>query len=315
MACLQGGVTNTSVPVGSVSSTTSSSGTSASATAIAGNAGSGGKSGVSSGAIAGIVVGAIVALVAIGLALLFYRKKKRSTGPAISGPQMVSRSGPHFGDRFPGAAAIVTPRQPERAHRPSNTTSTQGHFALTSMGDSSESHERDEGPFVGSYGSEVNTPNYLAGFGQSPAESPTTPRRDPFATAPNTPGDGYTSAFAPGDVSDFGAAAAAGTTREDRRRSQPITSPVMTSDRTRSNSQPSQGESGNIVKGGSSGGIKRVPSARRKPVPSLGAELRGQLRNESSQNGMRETSAKQSGGQRTETLRQSYQLMPDLPKS
>lgn len=315
MACLSGGATNTSLPVssaGSSSVTGSETGATGSASAAAGNSSTGDKSGVSGGAIAGIVIGAIAGLVAVALALFYFcYRKKRSTGPEISGPQMASRTGPHFGDRFPGATAMVSGRHRDSQHRTGNTTSSHGHIALTSMSDSSEGHEKDEGPFVGSFGSEVNTPVFLAGYGQTPSsDSPTTPRRDPFATAPNTPMDG-------GNVSEFGRDA---TTREERRQSQPATSPIMTTDRTRPNSQPSEGQSGKIVRGGSTGGVKRVPSARRKPVPSLGAELRTQLKNESSQQGLRETSRAQGGqaggmsSDKKETLRSSFSLIPDPPR-
>ena len=164
------------------------------------------------------------------------------------------------------------------------------HFPLQSVGGSADSHEKDEAAL---YGTDPSTPNYLAQY--SPAQS----RRDPFSTVPNTPQAHGDATFSL-DEEFGGAAAAAGsatTPRDARRQSQPLSPSAQTSPRSRSNSQPSDGPSGKV-------NVKRNVSARRKPVPSLGAELKSQL-------------AQQQGGDsgnQKEHLRSSFQLMPDPPK-
>jgi hypothetical protein len=306
-ACLSAGGAVISASASAGASSTLRSGTitasaSSSNTAAAGNAGStDAKTGVSGGAIAGIAIGAIAGLAAVGLALFYFCYRRRPKRMEIGQPEMVTRGETAFGSQFAAGAAMMARTKETRPRPRSGDPTRGGHMELTSMGDSSDSHEKDEGPFVGSYGSEATTPTFLANFGQSLSPQSPSSRQNPFATNPNTPMHDDMAVF----TDEFGAAAAAASTPKGQKRSsQPITSPNMTPERVRSNSQPSSGPSGKVA-----ATIKRVPSARRKPVPSLGAELRSQLKNES---GQKETEERIPIPK--QTARGSFQLMPDPPR-
>lgn len=266
LSCLNAAGSNSSDTDSTASpSATSAAPSSASASASAAGADAGSSSSSSIGS--GAIAGIAVGAV-VGLAIvavaLYFCCYKRRR--ASRHPEISHLGGGHV---------------PQRASR---------HFPLQSVGGSADSHEKDEAAL---YGSEPSTPNYLAQY------SPSQTRRDPFATVPNTPqgqGDATFSLdeYAGGAAGVTGAAA---TPREARRQSQPLSPSDQTPPRSRSNSQPSDGPSGRV-------NVKRNVSARRKPVPSLGAELKSQL-------------AQQHGadqGNKKEHLRSSFQLMPDPPK-
>lgn len=308
--CLSGaGAIVTASSSGSPSaSKTSATSTSASAsnTAAAGNAVSTDtKSGVSGGTIAGIAIGAIAGLAVVGLAFWFFCYRRRPKRMEIGQPEMVSRGETAFGNQFAAGGGLASRSNDTRPRPRSGHPTNGGHVELTSMGDSSDSHEKDEGPFAGSYGSETTTPTYLANFGQAlSAETPSS-RQNPFATNPNTPLDDDAAAAFP----EYPAAAAvsASTPRAQKRSSQPLSSPSdhpERIERVRSNSQPSSGPSGKVAQT-----IKRVPSARRKPVPSLGPELRTELKNESGQDEGEEIISMPK-----QAARGSFQLIADPPR-
>lgn len=250
---------------GSSSGPSATSSNPPSASASAADAGAGSSSSsIGGGAIAGIVIGVIAGLVVAALALYFCWYKRRR---ASRNPEISHLGGGHV---------------PQRASR---------HFPLQSVGGSADSHEKDEAAL---YGSDPSTPNHLA------QHSPTQSRRDPFSTVPNTPQGQADPTFA---LEEFGGEAtamggAATEPRDMRRQSQPPLSPTeSTPPRSRSNSQPSAGPSGKVA-------VTRNVSARRKPVPSLGPELKSQLAQQH----------EEESGNKKEHLRSSFQLMPDPPK-
>ncbi|KAK1921612.1 hypothetical protein DB88DRAFT_72651 [Papiliotrema laurentii] len=313
----------TSTPHSAVAShPASSSASSGAAAGAAVGSSSGSKSGISTGAIVGIAIGAVAGIVGLILAILFCIRRRKHRDVEASNPDMASRASSGFGDQFPtGSGAFAGDRGSRESrhggHHGRNDGHNEGHFVLSSMGDSAEGGEKDEGPFVGSYGSEASTTLYLA-HGPNPvttATRPSTPPQgNPFASVPTTPRTDDPTAAVVGVSPVPGVPPSV---KENRRQSQPSPkSPHSLSDRSRSNSQPSNGPSGQV-------GVMRTPSARRKPVPSLGAELREELRNETSQRQLRETARRQGGAgtkeelegpSQKETLRSSYQLMPDPPR-
>lgn len=303
------------------------------------NAGSESESdsgGISGGAIGGIVVGVVGGLALLGLLFLCLRRRKRTAEMARSGED--GYGGPEMKDRSGSMANRLSAVLPSSTSHPQHAggigrRSDDRHIALTSLGGSAED-DRDGGALDsnGSFGSEASTPIYLA---QNPVYNEgrggTT---NPFASAPTTPRveddleNGYPLPIASAKSSSSG-----------RRRSGP---PTALSTRHGSNApsrQPSLGDGDELGRAradsqsddagtpGVGAGVARSTSKRRKPVPSLGPELRSELKRKGSVQekmpsapitGERRMSGMGlgagSGGDR-EVLRQSgtFQLMPDPP--
>lgn len=292
---IQGAIASPSSSVKSSASVSSTSRSAVSSAAAVSAEQESGNGGIGGGAIAGIVIGVVGGLAAIAALWFFCFRRKRKNDVEISGPTMVTR-GPGF-----GSGATLTAMAAGATHRSSRHSGQGGgHIPLTSMGGSAEGHEKGE-PLVGSYGSDSNalTPSSLSGG-------------NPFATAPNTPMGAETTTFAFNDIpmsdDDTPVTAIAGGGGSSRRQSQPIPSSPKAGDRNRSNSQPSHGPSGKVD-------LKRNVSARRKPVPSLGAELKKQMQKERAGENQEGTGQDGGAGAQKETLRQSYHIMPDPPRA
>ncbi len=256
----------------SVLSSLSASVGSAVGAANGGSSRTSGKGGLSGGAIAGIVIG-ILALAAIGgiVAWFCLRRRRRSREEAFTrGPEM-SQAGFNSGR---GGGRHV--------QMPSGGTSLEGEgiagAAALGVMHGDEERADDSGPRSSNEASPVV-------FAQQTASTART-GQNPFATAPNTPGthhDGDTD-FNPGDPRQASASTA-------------VTADIVPQlvPRSRSDGSYSRGQSDQ-----NSTGLTRSTSKKRKPVPSLGPELRDEMER------------KMSG---TEELRKSYQIVPDPPAS
>ena len=290
------------------------------------------KGGISTGAIAGIAVGG-AAVILILLGLLFWYRRRRNSRRAT---EFYEKNGPEMGQR------------PQGSHDYGTYATASGGVPLTplemSRGSSTGGSTKDRHT---SSDSVVPTPALLSNNGRdavvgsrengngnpySPGES----SGDPFSTAPSTPG---MDALASGaDQSQHGYTAAGPSdvyTPEDqegitnnRRASQPPgqqlpTNITLAMTRARSMSQPSNGKSGAKVSPSKipedSPGIGRTGSKRRKPVPSLGAELRGQMNKEDASRST-DTPPLPSSSNRpmfsktgSGDSQTSYQIMPDRP--
>lgn len=230
------------------------------------------RSGLAGGAIAGVVVGILAVVALAGLvAWVCFRRRRRDLAGSSRGPEM--------SQGYCSKTFAVNRRGSGTRHMqmPSGTTSLDGAGPTPiAMSTTPRDEEKDDNASIASFGASPRL------FAQQSSSSSSRPVHDPFATAPKTPRANFEA-----DMSDFNP--------NDNRRFSTATAPgsfppVMTA-RSRSESGPSNGRSG---------GLGRVTSSKRKPVPSLGAELRSELQRKPSD---------------SEAARQSFQLVPDPPRS
>ncbi|TYJ56909.1 hypothetical protein B9479_002354 [Cryptococcus floricola] len=289
-----------------------------------------GSNGLSGGAIAGIVIG-VVAGLAFLAGLLFCLRRRRQQ----------ARRGARGDDGHPMgmthrrmASASTAPSDP--GHSPLPTMSGPGArggpipLGATAHDKSfTSSIDKDSEESFGQATAESAAPIMLAGTRQEQEEEEML-REDPFRS-PALPPSQNPSTVYPQSTSTYdptrrysnpaGALPADQPTRTSRTSSQP-SSPQRLPRRSPSgsgsvNSSPNPGESPRV------GALGRTPSSRRKPVPSLGPELRGELAkkadNKSQEEGRRAMADVGLGmgnvgqGHEAQSRRTSYQLMPDPP--
>ncbi|WVR04661.1 hypothetical protein IAU60_001672 [Kwoniella sp. DSM 27419] len=316
-ACLAAFASQSLTASHQASSTKGGAGTSGAGSAQPAEGASGKK--VGSGAIAGIVVGVLLALAAAAVALLCYRRRKdRRYGEPRSG--------------LGGMLGLARHRK----------------MASQSTGPSDSVYAHGKGPIAlaamrqpGSYRSDLEEKNgpapdvlssgavpYAAGTGPAPTNPFLTPSPGStpapaisaagpassatlkqsglvglgIATTPGAPGSGTPST--PAAVPGQGSPPASGS--HSRRVSTSEAGTPVTPGMTRSASGP---------------GLARSGSTRRKPVPSLGPELRGELaKGTSDKDKQLEERRRSSGAPMLGSIpgmgeggRESFQLMPDPP--
>ncbi|ORX33942.1 hypothetical protein BD324DRAFT_653640 [Kockovaella imperatae] len=296
----------TSARTSSSSSSTSIVPTSSTTAGIAGaNASDSGNSGggISGGAIAGIVVGAILILLLVGGCLFWRRRRNARRNDPFGGGEKTD-TGNERGRGDPVGAYQL------------RSTDGDSHTAIDV--------EKDHQASIASESAHGHqTPNILLGdlggrFDRfpRPSASDENHHQDPFFTPPSPPSSdeaygGFVTPPVFGDDSDDH--------HDGRRASElpPGASHAIEGQRTRSMSHPAEGNLG-LLKQSASGStlsaVVRSGSKRaRKPVPSLGAELRGQMKDEDRQRRVSANGLGDLTGPRESSQKASFQIMPDPP--
>ncbi|WVQ75988.1 hypothetical protein IAR50_005624 [Cryptococcus sp. DSM 104548] len=308
---------------GKVTGSAESVSASASLGAAAGSSDEGGASGLSGGAIAGIVVGVVVGLAVLS-GLLFCLRRRRQQ----------ARRGTHGDDPPMGmthrrmASASTAPS--DSGHSPLHTMTGQGSRAAPiALGAAvqeqsfTSSMDKDSEESFGQATTESAAPVVLAGGGQKQEEEEEVLQEDPFRSpAPaQDPTTAYTQPTSVYDPSRRYSNPAGALPTDQRARNSLSSSQPCSPQRLPRRSPSSSSNVGESPRVG--GALGRTPSSRRKPVPSLGPELRGELAKkadeQSQEEGKRAMASVGLGvgnvgqGNGAQSRRTSYQLMPDPP--
>ena len=259
---------------------TTSSSPSSSASSAAGSSESDSKS-IGGGAIAGIVIGVLAGIAILGLLAVCCLRRRRQAR--------------EDGEMYPQGGVAGQPPSKHFTRHPHG--SDGGHIALTSFA-SSDEHEKDLAT-SGNYPQAAPVP---AGY---PVVSSWRPS-DPFSTAPNTPVAeqyAYTPSAPAADTQTQGQEQhqhrhQPQETLAEKRSSLPYMDadmPVVPAAATTAPQHPQQAKV-----------VRSTSTTRRKPVPSLGPELRGQMER-------KKEASEPLPNPNGSAQRRSFALIPDKP--
>ena len=333
----------------SSTSTESSVRSSATGSSAADSSGSSGSSGISGGAIGGIVAGVVVALLVAGLLACFCLRRRRR---AAQGQRMISD--PYDVQKMTHSEKPLNPAMRAMDKYGASSQGSTGSVHPMAMGElksdsgHSQSSQRSGGEFGNLTDDDASgsppTTAILAAQQTTPKHSPMTRSTgqveagtfdsNPFATPQATPMTAFRDPFtsprpAYGDE-EYASRRVSGPPSTSprqkdalKRSSSGMIGIGMEVLRDRSNSQPSADRPERPRQGSSQNGtpnLGRSGSSRRKPVPSLGPELRQQLDRERVARASSEDAGAQgyprgqvTPGSTPQQQQRNFSLVPDLP--